>query len=311
MAIRNPVEWGIDQFRSAGVAVSSANRGWRPAEAEVQGALPIVRRITVDDLRDVLRSGFSDFGANRTDVIFLCLIYPVVGIVLARVAAGGALLPELFPLASGFALIGPIFGLGLYEMSRRRELGVPGGWTDAFRVLGSPSLGAIVLLGLLLTAIFIFWDVVAYVIYLLTLGPQPPASIASFIHDVFLTPAGWAMIVVGLGVGFVFAVVVLAISVVAFPLLLDREVGIEIAVATSVRTVMANPGPMALWGLIVAGGLVIGSIPLFIGLAIVLPVLGHATWHLYRKAVIWQRPLSSSLGPDRAVEASMPRDGHG
>jgi uncharacterized membrane protein len=310
MAIRNPVEWGADQFRSAGIAVNAANRGWRPAEDEATVSPPIVRHITVDDIRDALRSGLSDFGANRTDVIFLCIIYPLVGLVFARVASGGALLPELFPMASGFALLGPFFGLGLYEMSRRRELGVGRGWSDAFRVLGSPSLGAIALLGLVLGVIFVMWLVVAYVIYLVTLGPLPLVSIGSFIRDVFTTTGGWAMIAVGIGVGFLFAALVLAISVVAFPLLLDRQAGIETAVATSIRTMMVNPGPIALWGLIVAGGLVLGSIPLFVGLALVLPVLGHATWHLYRKAVVWPRPLAGESGPgsNGAADATMPRD---
>jgi uncharacterized membrane protein len=120
---------------------------------------------------------------------------------------------------------------------------------------------------------------------MLTLGPEPPASVAAFFSDVFTTGAGWTMIAVGVGVGFLFAVLVLAISVVSFPLLLDRDVGLPTAVITSVRAVAANPETMAIWGLIVAAGLVIGSIPFFLGLAIVLPVLGHATWHLYRRIV--------------------------
>lgn len=286
MPIRNPVEWGVDQFRHTIVGVESANRGLLPAEADTQVPLPAVRRIKVADLSDVLARGFSDFGANRTDVIFLCVLYPVIGLVLASLAAGHAMLPLLFPLASGFALVGPFAGVGLNEMSRRRELGVGVGWTDAFRVLNSPSLGAIILLGLVLTGIFLFWLVTAYTIYDLTLGPRPPPSMASFIHGVFMTGPGRELIVFGVGVGFVFAAVVLVISVVAFPLLLDRQVGVEGAVRTSIRAAMANPGPMAVWGLIIAGGLVIGSIPLFVGLIIVLPVLGHSTWHLYRKMVV-------------------------
>jgi uncharacterized membrane protein len=93
------------------------------------------------------------------------------------------------------------------------------------------------------------------------------------------------MIVGGVGVGFLFALLVLAISVVSFPLLLDRDVGLYGAVSTSIRAVATNPSPMALWGLIVAGGLAIGMLPAFLGLIVVLPVLGHATWHLYRKVV--------------------------
>ncbi len=285
MAIRTPIAWGADQFRLAGLAFRSASDDVHPTEGDVRYPLPAIRRIGAADLKDVLARGFGDFGANRTDVIFLCVFYPLVGLVLQRLAAGYEMLPLLFPLASGFALVGPVAAVGLYEMSRRREQGDNVGWTDAFGVVRSPSFGAIVLLGLLLTAIFVLWLLVAEAIYLVTLGPEPPASIAVFLGDVFTTGAGWVMICVGVGVGFLFALLVLAISVVSFPLLLDRDVGLEAAVWTSVRAVVANPGPMAIWGLIVAGGLVIGSIPLFVGLVIVLPVLGHSTWHLYRKVV--------------------------
>ena len=107
----------------------------------------------------------------------------------------------------------------------------------------------------------------------------------AFARDALTTPAGWTMTIVGIGVGFLFALAVLVIGVVSFPLLLDRKVGVGTAIATSVRAVWMNPGPMALWGLIVAGSLFVGMIPLLVGLAIVLPVLGHATWHLYRKVV--------------------------
>jgi uncharacterized membrane protein len=170
-------------------------------------------------------------------------------------------------------------------MSRRREQGLDISWVDAFGVVRSPAFGAILALGVLLLVIFLLWLAAAYVIYHVTLGPEPPASIGAFISDVFTTSAGWAMIVVGVGIGFLFALLVLTISVVSFPLLLDRDVGLWTAVATSVRAVRANPRPMALWGLIVACGLVLGAIPALLGLAVVIPVLGHATWHLYRKVV--------------------------
>jgi uncharacterized membrane protein len=283
--IRNPIEWGWDQIRLAALTVGSLGRSLRGSQASQYAPLPAVCRIKADDLRDVLIKGLGDFGAYRTDVIFLCLIYPVVGIVLAWLTFGYEMLPLLFPLASGFALVGPVAAVGLYEMSRRREQGIRITWADAFGVIRSPAFGAILVLGLVLLAIFLLWLLAANVIYQLTLGPEPPVSIASFARDVFTTHAGWAMIVVGVGVGFLFASLVLAISVVSFPLLLDRDVGLYTAVRTSIRAVAANPGPMAGWGLIVAGGLVIGSIPAFLGLIIVMPVLGHATWHLYRKVV--------------------------
>ena len=283
--IRNPAEWSVDQLRSANLALERAGQSLRsPAETRY-GPLPAVRRIELADLRDVLASGVSDFAAYRTDVIFICIIYPVVGLILASLAFGYGMLPLLFPLASGFALIGPVAAVGLYEMSRRREQGVDITWADAFGVVRAPAFGAILVLGLVLLAIFLLWLATAYAIYLVTLGPEPPTSLGAFVRDVFTTGAGWTMIVVGVVVGFLFAVLVLMISVVSFPMLLDRDVGLYTAVATSVRAVLGNPVPMAAWGLIVAGGLVIGSIPIFLGLIIVMPVLGHATWHLYRKVV--------------------------
>jgi len=283
--IRNPLEWGWDFLKHANLAVGSASSSVRGAEEARHAAIPVVRRITTADLRDALDRGLDDFTAYRSDVIFYCLIYTAVGLVLARLAAGYDLLPLIFPLASGFALLGPVAAVGLYEMSRHREEGHEVGWVDAFGVVRAPAFGAIFVLGLILLAIFLLWLVVADLIYMVTLGPMPPASIASFIEDVFTSGAGWAMIIVGIGVGFMFAALVLTISVVSFPLLLDRDVGVYAAVSTSVRAVIASPGPMAIWGLIVAAGLVVGSIPLLFGLAIVMPVLGHATWHLYRKVV--------------------------
>ena len=246
---------------------------------------PKVLKIGLADLKDALMRGVDDFLAMPSHAVFLCLIYPVVGFILARLVLGYNVLPMLFPLAAGFALIGPLAALGLYEMSRRRELGLDVSWRHALDVFRSPSLGAIVVLGLLLVAIFLIWIAVAQSIYVANFGYTPAASVPSFIEQVLTTPAGWMLIVVGNGVGFLFAVLVLTMSVVSFPLLLDRDVGAATAILTSVRVVLANPFAMAAWGLIVAALLALGSLPAFFGLAVVMPVLGHATWHLYRKVV--------------------------
>src|SRR6516162_601174 len=245
-----------------------------------------VRRISTSDLYYALSRGYEDFAAFPSHALFLCVIYPLVGILLIGLTfVTLSLLPLAIPIAAGFALVGPVAAIGLYELSRRREAVLDSSPIHAFDVLHSPSLGAVIALGVLLMAIFLIWLVVAEALYVVSFGYAAPASIEQFITDLLTTPRGWALIIVRWGIGFLFAALVLSISAISFPLLLDREVGAVAAMQTSLRVMAANPLPMALWGLIVAALLVIGSIPFFVGLAVVMPVLGHATWHLYRRTV--------------------------
>ena len=276
------------------------------------GAAPArieVRRIGIADLKDALRKGFDDFLVMPTHAMFLCIVYPILGLLLARLALGYSVLPLLYPIATGFALVGPFAALGLYELSRRREAGLPMSVTNAFDVLESSSIGAIAALSLLLLAVFGTWVMVANEIYIANFGYAPSESIESFIRDVFTTRAGWNLIIFGNLVGFCFAVVVLTIGVVSFPLLLDRDVGAAVALLTSIRAVVQNPLIMALWGFIVAALLLIGTLPFFLGLTVVMPVLGHATWHLYRKVVVSEegpRPKHWTRPPGKRYAADFP-----
>jgi uncharacterized membrane protein len=244
-----------------------------------------VRTINLADLKDALRMGWEDFKAVPTHAVLLALIYPVLGIVLARTVLGYSILPLLFPLAAGFALLGPFAALGFYDLSRRREQGQAPTASHALSVLRSPSIGAMLFFGVLLLVLFLVWLAAAQSIYSATFGYAPASSFPDFFHRVLTTSEGQKLIVIGCGVGFLFALVALCISVVSFPLMLDRHASAMDAMLTSVRAVAQNPVPMAAWGLIVAVLLVAGTVPFFLGLTVVIPVLGHATWHLYRKVI--------------------------
>lgn len=256
----------------------------------IAGANPIqehirVRKIGVSDLIDALRHGIDDFMVKPSHIVFLCLIYPIVGLFLAAWTSGNNALPLLFPLVSGFALVGPFAAIGLYEISRRREMGQDASWRDAFAIRHSPTLPSIAAVGGLLVIIFLAWLLTAQLFYQNLFGPIPPESIGDFIREIYATERGWTLIIVGHAIGFLFALLVLCTTVIAFPLLLDRDVGAYEAVHASIMAVLVNPVIMIIWGLMVTVGLMIGSLPVFAGLAIVLPVFGHATWHLYRKLI--------------------------
>jgi uncharacterized membrane protein len=289
--IRNPVEWVVDELREVADGVGQASRSVQRTSTHLFSRPLAVSRINVGDLKDVLAKGFDDFMAYRTDIIFLIIVYPIISLVIIAAAFQYQLIPLLFPLASGSFIMGPFVGIFLYEMSRRRELNLQRhhvdnhSWANALSVARSRNLGAIMLLGAILVAMYLIWLVAAWGIYQATHGPQRVETIGRFVQDLFLTEAGWWLIGIGCGVGFLFAVLALMMTVVSFPLLLDRDVGLGTAILTSIRAAAANPVPIAVWGLIVVGGLVAGAIPLFIGLVIVMPVLCHATWHLYRKLV--------------------------
>jgi uncharacterized membrane protein len=253
---------------------------------DAHSVAPVIRKIGPQDIGRALAQGFDDFRVMPSHLAFLCLIYPLCGLVLAYATSHQNAMQLLFPLASGFALIGPLAAIGLYEMSRRRELGLDTSWKYVFNVLRSPSIPSIVALGLLLVAIFVAWLTAAEALYTALFGPTAPTSYAAFFGEVVSTRHGWLLIGLGGFIGFCFAVVALSISVVSFPLLIDRDVGLVAAISASLKAVRENPAAMALWGLIVTIGLIVGALPLFVGLAIVMPILGHSTWHLYRKAIV-------------------------
>lgn len=254
-------------------------------DAERAHALPVVRKIGMGDLRAALAMGLDDFLAKPSHVLFLGILYPLIGIIAARLAFGYGLLPLLYPLVAGISLLGPLVAIGFYELSRRRELGLDTSWWQAFSVVRSRAFRPVATLGLILLGIFYFWIKSAELVYSRIFGSADPGTPGEFLRTVFTTQEGLELILVGNAVGFLFAVLVFVISVISFPMLIDRDGTAASAVITSIRAVAKNPLVMAAWAFIIAAALFLGSLPFFLGLAIVVPILGHASWHLYRRVV--------------------------
>lgn len=280
--IGNPLTWTANAVSATGEAIVHGGEHLGGDHM----APPRIRELTNDDIRFALRAGWEDFKAMRSDVMAIVMLYPVIGVVTALLAFHANMAHYIFPVAAGFALISPVAAIGLYELSRKREVDGHANWGDALAVLGSPAITPILVLGLYLLAIFIIWMVAANLVFAATLGTAPYPTIQAFVSDLFNTSQGLWMIIIGMLVGCVFAGIVLMVSIVSFPLLLHRNVGLPTAVMTSIKVSEKSPRVVATWGLIVASLLLLGSIPLFLGLIVAFPLLGHATWHLYRRAVV-------------------------
>lgn len=244
-----------------------------------------IRKIGVNDLWHALKEGYDDFNAKPTIIIFLFVFYPLFAVVLSLFLIGQNMLHLAFPVISGLTLLGPVVLVWLFEMSRHLEQGTDVTWRSAFEFVHSSSFAPVVALSIVMMLLYVAWLYIAQLIYAGTIGAVHPTSISEFVNQVLTTRRGAALIFYGNLVGFVFAVIALSISVVSFPLVLDKPVSSMTAVTASIKAVVTNPLMIALWGVIVSVLLIAGTALFLVGLAAVLPILGHATWHLYRRLV--------------------------
>ncbi len=244
-----------------------------------------VRRIGLDKLLPALMKGFDDLRYCRTDALTIAAIYPLCGLLVAGVIADRQLVPFLFPACAGFALIGPLATLWYAALSRQRELTGTAGAEETMHVFRGPRKRTLKVLGAIAICLFLAWNGAAAIIYELTLGSSTEEPNVFFLDRVLTTGAGWRMIVIGCGVGAVFAFITVAIGCFSFPLAMDRPVTTMQAIRTSLTAMRCNPLFILCWSAVIVAGLVLGALPGLIGLAVTVPVLGHATWHIYRNVV--------------------------
>lgn len=244
---------------------------------------PEVRRLTFADLGHCLRRGAADFRAAPGFGVFFSAVYVLGGFLMVWLGAGHV----TWTLATslGFPLAAPFAAVGLYEVSRRLEVGERLDWRGVLGVVWAERGRQIPWMGAIIVIYFLFWTFLAHMIFALFMGLSVMTNISES-WEAFLTPAGLVMIGMEIGVGGVLAFLLFALTVVNLPLLLDREVDFVTAMIVSVQTVRQNIRVMVVWAALIAVATLLALLPWFLGLVIVLPVFGHATWHLYRRALV-------------------------
>ena len=247
-------------------------------------AVPRINQLTMADLSAVLRLGWRDFCAAPAFGLFFSVAYVLGGWLMIYALTVSGQIWWTLPASAGFPIIAPFLACGLYDVSRRIEVGAPLNWPAVLGVVWAEKNRQIPSMATVIVVFFLFWNFLAHMIFALFLGLSAMTDISSS-PGVFLTANGLTMLAVGTGVGAVFATLLFSITVVSLPLLMDREIDFVTAMITSFGTVQRNPAVMLTWGAGIAVLVFLAMLPAFLGLLIVMPVLGHATWHLYRRAL--------------------------
>jgi len=248
-------------------------------------SFPKVRAVTFGDLRDVLRLGWADYRKAPMYGLFFAAVYATGGIILVAAVTAWDMRWLSYPLVIGFALIGPFIAPGLYEVSRRLEAGKELSWDKILGVVWDQHRRELGWMAFVMLFVFWVWMYQARTLFAVFFGFKGFATYDGFMEAVFTTTNGWTFLLVGHVVGAIISMILFSLTVVSCPLLLEREVDFITAMITSIRAVLKSPVVMGCWGLFVVVSVVLSAIPAFLGLLVVLPVLGHATWHLYHRAV--------------------------
>jgi uncharacterized membrane protein len=257
-----------------------------PLLAAVPQTEPTVRAIGLADINEAWTQGLRDFRAAPAYGIVFGGFYAVGGIIIVVGLIALGLGHLAYPLAAAFAMIGPFAAVGLYEVSRRREAGLPLSWDAVLGAVFRHGNGQLAWMGLVTVLFFVVWMYLVQILVALFLGTHSFATFDDFLVALTMTPRGILFLLLGNAIGALLSIVLFSLTFVSFPLLLDRDVDVVTAMITSVRAVMASPLPAIGWAIVIVLLLIVACLPFFLGLFVVLPILGHTTWHLYRKIVV-------------------------
>lgn len=251
-------------------------------QAKEASPLPEIQTIGRADIGAALRAGLRDFARAPAFGLFFSAFYVAGGLVIYAVYAASGQEWWLIPVVVGFPLLAPFAAIGLYEVSRRLEAGTPLVWREVLGVVFAQKDRQIPSMAMVILLMFMFWVFVAHTIFALFMGLQAMTNVTTSL-GVLLEGNGPLMLAVGSVIGAGFALALFSFTAAGLPMLLEREVDFITAIITSIQAVARNFPVMILWGLVIALALFAGMLPVFLGLFIALPVLGHASWHMYRR----------------------------
>ena len=257
----------------------------QPVEETPPKPEPKVKSITFTAVTESIADGLRDFRAAPVFGLTFGILYALGGMATVLTASALDMTYLTYPIAAGFALVGPLVAIGLYEVSRLMECGETPTWGKVRTAILQQAGQEIGWMSFVVLFVLIVWMYQVRLLLAIFLGNESISTMRDFLSVVMTTPQGWAFLAVGHVIGAILSVVLFALTVVSFPILLDREVDFITAMITSVRSVSKNPGPLLIWAVLIAMLLLAASMPFFLGIIFVLPLLGHASWHLYRRLV--------------------------